>query len=132
MKIKRKRALYGVLIITVILLGISTRKYPSIFPTWLAKYSGDTLWALMVYLGIGFIFNKWSIKLTAASALAFSFLIEISQLNHSPWLDSIRHTTLGGLVLGYGFLWSDLICYTVGIAIGIIFEYFCINKFSFI
>jgi membrane-bound acyltransferase YfiQ involved in biofilm formation len=122
MKNKRNRVLYGVLIIIVILLGISTRRYPMVFPGWFAKYSGDTLWALMVFLGIGFIFSRWSIRSVAIGSLVFSFLIEFSQLYHSQWIESIRHTTLGGLVLGYGFLWSDLVCYTIGVVVGILFE----------
>ena len=58
----------------------------------------------------------------AGAALAFSYAIEVSQLYHAPWLDRIRYTSLGGLVLGYGFLWSDIICYTVGLAIGVVAE----------
>src|SRR3954464_6144190 len=54
--------------------------------------------------------------------MAFSVLIEVSQLYHAPWLDSIRHTTLGGLILGYGFLWGDLACYAVGIGLGVVIE----------
>ena len=34
--------------------------------------------------------------------------VEESQLYHASWIDSIRGTTLGALVLGHGFLWSDL------------------------
>jgi hypothetical protein len=56
-------------------------------------------------------------------ALSFSVLIEMSQIYHAPWIDSIRHTTLGGLVLGYGFLWGDLACYAVGIGLGLVIEY---------
>ncbi len=46
----------------------------------------------------------------------------MSQLYHAEWIDSIRATTLGGLVLGYGFLWSDLVAYTIGVGIGFLFE----------
>ncbi len=55
--------------------------------------------------------------LRAALSLATAFVVELSQLYHAPWIDSIRQTTLGGLVLGFGFLWTDLLCYSVGIAI---------------
>jgi hypothetical protein len=58
----------------------------------------------------------------AGISLGLSFLVEISQLYHAPWTDSIRQTTLGGLVLGFGFLWSDLACYSVGIAVGVVAE----------
>ena len=51
-------------------------------------------------------------------AAGFSLMIELSQLYHAPWIDAIRRTRLGGLVLGYGFLWSDLACYAVGVVCG--------------
>jgi hypothetical protein len=41
----------------------------------------------------------------------------VSQLHHAPWIDAIRNTRPGALVLGYGFLWSDLACYVAGVAI---------------
>ena len=44
--------------------------------------------------------------------------IEISQLYQAPWIDATRATRLGGLVLGHGFLWSDMVCYSVGIGVG--------------
>jgi hypothetical protein len=47
-------------------------------------------------------------------AMTFSVLIELSQLYDVPWIDSIRHTPLGGLVLGFGFFWSDFTCYALG------------------
>ncbi|QGU93867.1 DUF2809 domain-containing protein [Clostridium bovifaecis] len=119
---ERNRLLYGLLIIIVMLIGISTRKYPMLFPMWFAKYAGDTLWALMIFLCMGFVFNKWSIKKIVEAALAFSFLVEISQLYHKPWIDNVRLTRLGSLILGYGFLWSDLVCYIVGIIIGALLE----------
>jgi hypothetical protein len=43
-------------------------------------------------------------------------------LYHAPWIDSIRGTTLGGLILGYGYLWSDLACYAVGVGLGALME----------
>ena len=55
-------------------------------------------------------------------ALLFAYSIELSQLYHATWLDQIRHTRAGGLILGYGFLWSDLLCYGIGVAVGSILE----------
>lgn len=78
--------------------------------------------ALMVYLGLGFLFSKSKIRYVAVGAIIFSYGIELSQLYQGQWINAIRGTTLGGLILGYGFLFSDLICYTLGIVIGVIFE----------
>lgn len=127
MKKNRNRFVYGILIISVILLGLASRKISYILPELMKNYAGDTLWALMIFLGFGFIFKRLSTRSIGISALIFSFFIEISQLYHAPWIDEIRKTTLGGLVLGFGFLWSDLICYVVGVMIGVVIEKFIIK-----
>jgi hypothetical protein len=119
---QRNRKVYALLIIIVIILGLASRKFSYFLPSWLANYSGDTLWALMVFFIIGFIFAKRATLWVGATALVFSFMIELSQLYHKPWIDTFRATRLGALVLGFGFLWGDLICYSVGIMIGILLE----------
>ena len=123
-KQNRNRLLYFALIIVVIILGLSTRKYPQVYLSFFAKYGGDTLWALTVFLGIGFVFNKFSILKVAILSLIFAYSIEISQLYHAEWIDAIRNTKIGALVLGFDFLWSDIICYTAGVFIGTFFEIF--------
>ena len=85
-------------------------------------YAGDTLWALVAFLGIGLILPRASTWRVASLAMSFSVMIEVSQLYHAPWIDSIRGTTLGALVLGHGFLWSDLACYAVGVGLGVAVE----------
>jgi hypothetical protein len=102
----------------VVLLGLASRRYAPLLPEFIALYAGDTLWALTAFLGIGFIFPRWSTARVSTAALLLSYADEISQLYHAPWIDDARHTTLGGLVLGYGFLWSDILCYTAGVMLG--------------
>ena len=102
----------------VVPFGLASRRYAALLPEFLAEYAGDTLWAVMAFLGFGFIFRRWSILRVSATALLFSYAVEISQLYHAPWIDTVRHTWLGGLILGFGFLWSDILCYTVGVMLG--------------
>ena len=118
---RRNRFLYLILIIITIILGLLSRKVSGL-PHVISTYSGDVLWAMMVFFIIAFIFNKKSTIFIISWAIIFSYSIEISQLYHAPWIDSIRNTTLGAVVLGFGFLWSDLFCYTVGIIIGAIID----------
>ena len=118
---RRNRILYLILTIITIILGLLSRKFQGL-PQIISSYSGDALWALMVFFLFSFLFNKKSTIFILVISIIFSYGIEISQLYHAPWIDSIRATTLGGLILGFGFLWSDLICYTVGIVIGAIID----------
>jgi glycopeptide antibiotics resistance protein len=76
----------------------------------------------MVFLLLGFIFHRITSLWIALAALLFSYGIEISQLYHAAWIDALRASRLGGLVLGYGFLWSDLICNTTGVGFGHVME----------
>lgn len=48
-------------------------------------------------------------------ALGCCFALELSQLWHPEWLDAVRATPFGALVLGRGFIWSDLVAYAVGV-----------------
>lgn len=120
--ITRNRILYFVLITAIIILGLCSRKFAKSLPLFLADYSGDTLWALMVFCGVGFLKPSWSTLKVVLVSLVFSYFIEITQLYHAPWIEAIRHNKLGGLILGYAFLWSDIVCYTVGISIGLLCE----------
>ena len=119
----RNRYLYILLIGITIAAGLASRRYAHILPQWAELYMGDALWALMVYFIFGFLFNKKSVMVIALLAIGFSFGIEISQLYHAAWIDAIRATRIGGLVLGFGFLWSDLLCYTVGVSVGVGIEW---------
>jgi hypothetical protein len=119
----RNRLVYLGFAATVIAIGLASRRYRASLPLFLGDYSGDTLWALMVYLLVSVLMPAKSISIRAIASLVIAFSVETSQLYHAPWIDGIRQTTLGGLVLGFGFLWTDLICYTVGIILGAVTEF---------
>lgn len=101
--------------IVIIILGLLSRKFMFIFPKAIAPYVGDAFWASMVYFGVRFLFPKLSLGKSFIIAIIFSYLIEISQIYQADWINNIRNTTLGGLILGHGFLYEDLIAYAIGI-----------------
>jgi hypothetical protein len=104
-------------------LGLASRSGSSLIPSILKEYAGDALWAVAAYLTVAFLFPHFSITKVALIAGLFSVTIEVSQLYHAPWIDYIRRLRLGRLVLGFGFLWSDLVCYVVGISTGALLEW---------
>jgi hypothetical protein len=110
--------LYGVLALAVVAAGLLWSADFMPLPPWLSNNGGDALWALMVFLGFGFLLPRASTLTIALLALAFSWSIEFSQLYKAPWIDAIRATIPGKLVLGNTFAWPDLIAYALGVAIG--------------
>lgn len=116
---RRVRAVTLVLAVLVLLLGLASRSKSVPWPSFFAAYAGDALWALLVFLLLRFLAPTRPVLHVAAAALAFSFAVELSQLYQAPWLNAVRRTLPGRLVLGAGFLWSDLVCYTAGVLAGL-------------
>lgn len=125
MKIRIK---YLVVTMFTMIMGLLSRKYMNIFPKAIAPFVGDMLWAMMVYFGLRFLIPKLKLTKTLILAIVFSFSIETSQLYQADWINNIRATTLGGLVLGHGFLFEDLISYSLGIVMGCLLDYFLCDK----
>ena len=77
---------------------------------------------ILVFFGIGFLAPRIRTRTAAAIALALCAAIECSQLYHAPWIDAVRETLPGHLVLGQGFHAFDLACYAIGVALGVLIE----------
>lgn len=119
---QRSLKLYLPMLLLLLGLGLPTRTIPEHLPGWYIAYAGDFLWAMLVFFLFCLVF-----RLPTATAffvaLATTYLIEVTQLFHPAWLETLRSYRLFGLVFGYGFLWSDIIAYTLGISLGALIDY---------
>jgi len=120
MKNSRNRIHYLFFIIAIIAAGLFSRS--RFIPDFIYPYLGDFLYCLMFYFIIGFLFPKIKFVNVLLFSVAICFVIEISQLIQVGWLNEIRNTTLGKWTLGSGFLWSDLVSYTLGGLVGFFLE----------
>lgn len=105
-----------------IVLGLASRKFSHLLLLFIAENSGDVIWAMMVYFGFRFLLVRKSLITAIWLSFSFSFGIEFSQLYQAEWINQVRGTLLGGLVLGKGFLTVDLIRYTAGILIATVLD----------
>jgi hypothetical protein len=126
--IERSRLKYGSAIALVIAMGLLWRSGLLPLPPFLTKYGGDALWALVVFLCFGFVFCRSSTWRIVVAALGFTWSVEFLQLYHADWIDAIRSTRLGRLVLGTTFNGPDLIAYVIGIALGAFAECLYLNR----
>ena len=109
---QKNRISYFLITLLVIFLGIVSRKIDGI-PTFI----GDVLYAVMIYFGIRFLFFSLPRIQSMLLALLFCYCIEFQQLYQADWILNLRNSILGHYVLGQGFLWSDLVFYTIGITV---------------
>ena len=111
----RHPAIIIVLIVITLMSGLASRYFDGL-PTWFSSHAGDALWAMLVYWLWTLILPRQAVWKIALIALSSAFLVEFSQLYQAEWINALRQNTLVALVIGRGFLWIDLLRYSVGIA----------------
>ena len=119
----KSRIYWFIVICITVDLGLASR-YFKVVPLFV----GDILWATMVYFIVRFLFINKPIRFIVISSLLFSYAIETLQLYKAPWIDDLRPTVFGRLVLGSTFNWGDMISYTVGVGLAVVIELFIIKK----
>jgi len=119
---RNMRIAYLIAIVITMLLGLASRKFSHLLLSFVAQNAGDILWAMMVYFGFRLLLVRKNTLPAIVLSFLFSFGIEFSQLYQEDWINQIRGTLLGALVLGKGFLTVDLIRYTAGIIIATVLD----------
>lgn len=96
-------------------LGLGSRR-PEM-PVFVLAYVGDVLYAVLVWWLVAWVAPRASALRLSLAAYGWCAVVEVSQALHPAWLDEARSHTLVALVLGRGFLASDLVCYAVGVGV---------------
>ncbi|MEH7744624.1 DUF2809 domain-containing protein [Neobacillus drentensis] len=113
---------YVIAVILTILFGLASRKFSQLLPIFVAENAGDLFWAMMVYFGFRFLLVQKSLITAISLSFLFSYGIELSQLYQAEWINHLRGTLLGALILGKGFLTVDLIRYAIGITVAAVMD----------
>jgi hypothetical protein len=105
-------------ILIVVPLGLYSKFYNGQAARWVNDSLGGVLyvifWCLFAFLFLGNT-KPWKI---AAAVFAITCFLELLQLWHPPFLESLRSNFVGTTILGTTFTWSDFPYYLVGCGIG--------------
>ena len=113
---------YAALALGTIALGLGVHWYGDFLGPTLRDVLGDALWAAMIAWCVAVLVPSASLRNRSVVALAICFLVEVSQLYHTPALDALRRTMAGQLTLGSGFDPRDLFAYALGVLAAVLFE----------
>lgn len=122
------KIIYLLLFVFCTWLALATRHHRQYFHPIVVKYGGDIIWAGMFIFLLRIFFTKSALWKLAVFNYILGVADECSQLITTPWFVAIRQTKLGKLMLGVGFVWSDLVCYAIGTLLAFIIAYFLENK----
>ena len=114
---RRPLVVYIPLMAAIIAMGLPARFLDRPLPYFYTQYVGDYLWAMLLFFLFS-VLGNFSIKRGFWVTLLFCYFIEVTQICQEPWLNELRSYKIIALVIGYGFLWSDIVGYTLGILTG--------------
>lgn len=83
---------------------------------FIRPYGGDVLVGILVYCFVKSFFNT-PVLPTVIAVLIFCYVIEMLQYFHFVDLLGLHNVKLARIVLGVGFSWIDMLCYTAGMLI---------------
>ncbi|MEA1976193.1 MAG: DUF2809 domain-containing protein [Bacillota bacterium] len=114
---KKVRIIYFILIFGIVFLGLISRQI-----SFIPLFIGDILWSIMIFFIVKFILIKVDVRYIFLVSLILCYIVEFSQLYQAEWINNIRKTIFGRLVLGQGFLWNDIFSYTIGVIVATLSE----------
>jgi hypothetical protein len=102
-------------LVIIVPIGISTKFYHGIGVQWVRDYLGDVLYE-MAWCWFLFIFfpTKKAVWRIPLSVFVVTCCLEFLQLWHPAWLQAIRATFAGRMLLGTTFVTADFFYYAIG------------------
>ena len=114
--VARRRLTCAAALAGVIALGIVSRVVP-IGWFWYDKSLGDVLYAMAAYFGLALLLPRVSIGLIAALGACACLAVEFLQLTEIN--ANLLKVPVLCWFLGTTFLWHDIVCYLVGVAVAV-------------
>ncbi|MGF1569480.1 MAG: DUF2809 domain-containing protein [Nodosilinea sp.] len=116
--VKAYRRALGLSLALITVFGLITKFYPGPGHSWLNNAFGGVPYEIFWILLVALIWPSLSPAAIAVGVLLATGLLEVAQLWKPGWLQAIRATLPGRLVLGNTFSWADFPYYGVGCGLG--------------
>ena len=107
----------AIMVVTVA-AGLMIRFAPLGLPSFIVKYGGSTMWALMAYWIVSTLLPSRRLLTVVLLTGTLTTAVEFVKLYHSPLLDAFRLTFPGIVLLGRFFSAWDIVAYWLAISVG--------------
>jgi len=114
----KQRRILMVALGAVVGLGLASKGYGGPGAAWVNNAAGGIPY-VVVWMGlVALLRPNWPPRAIALRVLAATVAVEFCQLWQPAWLQTLRATLPGRLVLGSQFTWGDMPYYGVGALVG--------------
>jgi glycopeptide antibiotics resistance protein len=104
--------------VLIIPFGYSVRFSTGLNLPVLQDVVGSLAYQVLIMFLVAFFYPRLSLAKIAIGVFIFSAAIEFLQLWQAPWIQAIRATWAGRVILGNTFLWADFPPYALGCLLG--------------
>jgi hypothetical protein len=101
-------------LVLIVPLGFCTKVYYGPAYVWVHNSLGGVLYVIFWSLLFSFIFIRSAPWKIAGIVMLATCSLEFLQLWHPSFLETLRSTFIGAILLGNSFSWSDLAHYAIG------------------
>lgn len=112
------RVLTVISIIVLIPLGLATKLYSGAGALWVHDSLGGVMYEICLCLIVFLLLPSANVVGIATAVFFATGVLEVFQLWHPPFLENVRATFIGCIVLGTSFAWSDFVYYAAGCILG--------------
>ncbi|WP_413162056.1 DUF2809 domain-containing protein [Capilliphycus salinus ALCB114379] len=112
-----RRIVFGILI-ALIPIGLASKYYQGPLEFWVNNSFSSIFYEMFWMFLVVLILPRLSPGWVAFWVFVVTSALEFMQLWKPPFLQAIRETLIGRLVLGTTFVWGDFLYYVLGCAIG--------------
>jgi len=127
--LSKQRFLIVLLLMVIVPAGFFTKFYDGPAKVWVSDSLGGLLYEIFWCLIFYFIFPKSKPVVIAFTVFIVTCILEIMQLWHPAFLETLRRNFFGRTILGNSFNGFDFPYYFVGSALGLLLLMF-IRKFG--
>ena len=113
--IARRRDVYVGLLLVTVLTGFAVHMHGHFLGGLVRDVLGDALWAAMIVWLLALALPNAKTRSIAIGAIIVCVAVELSQLLRAEWLEDVRGTMVGHLVLGSDYDTRDLFAYGAGV-----------------
>ncbi len=115
---RRYRLRTGLVLAVLIPVGLGTKVYSGPLESWVHGSAGGLLYVVFWCMVVGAFLPRGRPGRIAWAVFGVTCLLEVAQLWHPPFLEAVRGTFPGALLLGTTFVSSDFPHYAAGTLIG--------------
>lgn len=118
LSLRTYRRILALSLVGITLLGLIGKFYSGPGHSWVNNSFGGIPYEIFWMLLIAYLWPHLSALWVAVGVLVATCGLEVLQLWQPLWLQAIRATLPGRLILGNSFSWSDFLYYIIGCGLG--------------